>query len=137
MNNSEEFGVGTVLFNAGDKQNALDWDDSELIEHWDRTVEAYRNKYSKQPSVNKLPFHHQRSNRIQKKNLNGNKSIALNRKTNTNTSSVPPRNTNTEEMPSEVPSTSNQQDLSNLMMAWYYCGYYTGLYRAQQQASEQ
>lgn len=21
------------------------------------------------------------------------------------------------------------EDLSNLMMAWYYCGYYTGLYQ--------
>ncbi|CEP11622.1 hypothetical protein [Parasitella parasitica] len=41
--------VGTVIFTAGDaQQNADYWDDSELIAHWDKTVEAYRKQCSDQ-----------------------------------------------------------------------------------------
>ncbi|KAL9552996.1 hypothetical protein PS6_004158 [Mucor atramentarius] len=37
----EELAIGTVIFTAGDAK-ADYWDDSELIDHWDKTVEAYR-----------------------------------------------------------------------------------------------
>ncbi|KAI7903174.1 uncharacterized protein BX663DRAFT_507713 [Cokeromyces recurvatus] len=137
----EDFKVGTVLFNAGDKQNALDWDDSELIEHWDKTVEAYRNKYSKEKEIKQVPY----SNKIQKKHNLKNKSSTLNRK------SIPDKMpfyhenvSKNEDVKNEtnIPTSfqnstmSNEGDLSNLMMAWYYCGYYTGLYQAQQTSSK-
>ncbi|KAG2198685.1 hypothetical protein INT46_003261, partial [Mucor plumbeus] len=55
----EELTVGTVIFTAGDsKQQADYWDDSELIDHWDKTVEAYRKQYSNQadPSTINPPY---------------------------------------------------------------------------------
>ncbi|KAL9547139.1 hypothetical protein MBANPS3_006320 [Mucor bainieri] len=37
------------------------------------------------------------------------------------------------QLPAMPSGSDSQEDLSNLMMAWYYCGYYTGLYQGQQQ----
>lgn len=31
-------------------------------------------------------------------------------------------------------STAQNEDLKNIMMSWYYAGYYTGLYEGQQKA---
>ncbi|KAG1404525.1 hypothetical protein G6F58_010176 [Rhizopus delemar] len=38
--------VGTVIFSSGQTKHDEFWDDSELIEHWDKTVELYRTQYS-------------------------------------------------------------------------------------------
>ncbi|KAI9250099.1 hypothetical protein EDC94DRAFT_663735 [Helicostylum pulchrum] len=45
----DPFKIGTVLFSAGGN-NAKDvWDDSDLIDHWDRNIEVFRSRYSNQP----------------------------------------------------------------------------------------
>ncbi|KAK4509246.1 Aldo_ket_red domain-containing protein [Mucor velutinosus] len=145
----EELAIGTVIFTAGDaKQQADCWDDSELIDHWDRTVEAYRRQclgQSKSSTVD--PPYHQK--KISHKTKQGHiaKSKALPRKKilpaskpalrkdidtaihANDTTHVPPP----PQLPAMPGGSNNQEDLSNLMMAWYYCGYYTGLYQGQQQ----
>ncbi|KAG2196139.1 hypothetical protein INT47_006485 [Mucor saturninus] len=106
-NDDDPYKIGTVLFSSGDAKHSDVWDDSDLIDHWDRNVEAYRpvlRKKSEKVS----------SSKIQQTLPSSTKGSLL--------PSMPP-------MPS---MSSNQEDLSNLMMAWYYSGYYTGLYQAQQ-----
>ncbi|EIE85770.1 hypothetical protein RO3G_10480 [Rhizopus delemar RA 99-880] len=38
----DDVAVGTVIFSSGQTKYDEFWDDSELIEHWDKTVELYR-----------------------------------------------------------------------------------------------
>lgn len=33
-------------------------------------------------------------------------------------------------------TTAQDKDLKNLMMAWYYAGYYTGIYEGQKRATQ-
>ncbi|ORE10153.1 hypothetical protein BCV72DRAFT_200250 [Rhizopus microsporus var. microsporus] len=40
-----EIPTGTVLFAAGQMKHDEFWDDTELIEHWDKTVELYKVEY--------------------------------------------------------------------------------------------
>ncbi|KAI9261118.1 hypothetical protein BY458DRAFT_515890 [Sporodiniella umbellata] len=37
---------GTIIFTSGQNRKSDFWDDSELIDHWDKTVELYRNQLS-------------------------------------------------------------------------------------------
>ncbi|KAJ5238625.1 hypothetical protein N7468_003244 [Penicillium chermesinum] len=39
-------------------------------------------------------------------------------------------------MPQPVLASAQDENLKNLMMAWYYAGYYTGLYEGQQKANK-
>lgn len=150
----EELAIGTVIFTAGNaKQQADCWDDSELIDHWDRTVEAYRKQCLNQSKDSTLdPPYQQKKSRSHSKTQQGHitKSKPLLRKKMppaskpalrkgintdihaTHTTHVPPPSPQLPAMPTTSGS-DNQEDLSNLMMAWYYCGYYTGLYQGQQQ----
>ncbi|KAI7857956.1 hypothetical protein BDC45DRAFT_554535 [Circinella umbellata] len=142
--------VGDVIYSAGDSQNEEVWDDSELIEHWDTAMEEYR--LSQGISNDLPPFTSSRNEkdergkerRHQKKlkqdkpkkdNSNGNTSNndsfhppppppPLAQQFSTMSSSNRNNNNNT--------SNNNQadSDFSNLLMAWYYSGYYTGCYQA-------
>ncbi|OBZ84008.1 hypothetical protein A0J61_07949 [Choanephora cucurbitarum] len=44
----DELAIGTVLYTQGDAKHEDIWDDTELIEHWDRSIEAYRQMQSTQ-----------------------------------------------------------------------------------------
>ncbi|GAN01577.1 hypothetical protein MAM1_0009d01010 [Mucor ambiguus] len=143
----QELAIGTVIFTAGDaKQQADCWDDSELIDHWDKTVEAYRKQCLNQSedSTTDPPYHQKRishktnqghiakSKPLPRKKILPASKPALRKSIDTaihanDTANVaPPPSPPLPAMPS---GSQNQEDLSNLMMAWYYCGYYTGLYQ--------
>ncbi|KAI8643159.1 hypothetical protein BD408DRAFT_431720 [Parasitella parasitica] len=161
----DELAIGTVIFTAGDtKQQADYWDDSELIDHWDKTVEAYRKQSSSQTEqvATDPPYHKRkaeygygygnkfRQGHVTKKQPSLPKKIvqtsrpALRKEFESNArqqGSIPTTNTLTNAQGNYgcccniVKSHSeniNLDDLSNLMMAWYYCGYYTGLHQGQQ-----
>ncbi|CAO3609058.1 unnamed protein product [Mucor fragilis] len=55
----QELAIGTVIFTAGDAKQADYWDDSELIDHWDKTMEAYRKQCLDQSeqSTTDPPYH--------------------------------------------------------------------------------
>ncbi|KAF1797851.1 hypothetical protein V8B55DRAFT_1452068 [Mucor lusitanicus] len=154
IDQEEELAIGTVIFTAGDaKQQADYWDDSELIDHWDRTVETYRKQCLDQSEHSTLdPPYHQK--KISHKTKQGyvTKSKPSPRKkmlptsepalrkgidtaihANHTTNVPPPPPPPPPQLPAMPSGSDNQEDLSNLMMAWYYCGYYTGLYQGQQQ----
>ncbi|KAG1143010.1 hypothetical protein G6F37_008387 [Rhizopus arrhizus] len=94
--------VGTVIFSSGQTKHDEFWDDSELIEHWDKTVELYRTAF-KQPAED----HETNQDR-----------------------ETPVINSNFDSSFKTTSSGTEQDDFSNLIMAWYYAGYYTGLYQS-------
>ncbi|KAI8375454.1 hypothetical protein BD560DRAFT_392355 [Blakeslea trispora] len=103
----KELAIGTVLYTQGDAKHEDIWDDTELIEHWDRSIEAYRQMQSSQN--NQPPFQHKI---VKKTPMKKKKAPVLNK------------------IKSENKAAVLNQDFSNMVMAWYYSGYYTGLYQA-------
>ncbi|KAI8359869.1 hypothetical protein EDC96DRAFT_513468 [Choanephora cucurbitarum] len=97
----DELAIGTVLYTQGDAKHEDIWDDTELIEHWDRSIEAYRQMQSTQGNKQK--------HKVVKK-----------------TKRKPPMH----KPKPEYHATALDQDFSNMIMSWYYSGYYTGLYQA-------
>ncbi|KAI9357760.1 hypothetical protein BD770DRAFT_388273 [Pilaira anomala] len=154
----EPFKVGTVLFSAGDNKSSDVWDDSDLIDHWDRNIEIYRNRYSKQPQVvtEDPPFQQDRRHKVQAGNIkkpvlhkkqrqhgyqsqisNAHATSSKSKEAESSKQKIPIiEQTLSAAMPPMPPMPSNQDDLSNLIMAWYYCGYYTGLYQAQKKPQQ-
>ncbi|CAO0799872.1 unnamed protein product [Mucor circinelloides] len=142
----EELAIGTVIFTAGDAK-ADYWDDSELIDHWDKTVEAYRKQCLDQSEhlVTDPPYHQKKmshktkqghitkSKPAPRKNIQSTSHSALRKGTHTNTFAKAKEQHAPPHLPAMPTGSDNQEDLSNLMMAWYYCGYYTGLYQGQHQ----
>ncbi|KAI8882921.1 hypothetical protein K501DRAFT_285603 [Backusella circina FSU 941] len=105
--------VGTVLFSANDNKNNKDfWDDSELIEHWDRTVQQYRKSIDNKQK--------QKRKTILKK-----------------TTAKPVKQTKPIKQTETTPLMNGDDSLSNLIMSWYYAGYYTALYQSQQQQQQE
>lgn len=147
---SDPYKVGTVLFTAGDTKNDDAWDDSELIEHWDQNVEAFRKMYSsesREAEEEESPFRHTlrktNSGHISKKPVTRKtkkaplpKEVPYHDYYNTQSNSqqeIPPPAAASQSsfLPPMPPLPTSQEELSNLIMAWYYCGYYTGIYQAQ------
>ncbi|KAI8983634.1 hypothetical protein BDB01DRAFT_791541 [Pilobolus umbonatus] len=120
--------IGSVLFSAGDTLHEDEWDDTELIDHWDKNVEQYRRLYSKQSgSSTDPPF--QQSKKEQ--------SVGTNNAKKHKKAVREPERVNTQpKKPSPLHQHANrvspdEDNLSNLIMSWYYCGYYTGIYQVQ------
>ncbi|CAO3607769.1 unnamed protein product [Mucor hiemalis] len=146
---NDPYEIGTVLFSAGSSKNNDDWDDSELIEHWEQNVEAFRKMCSNENEEAEeadSPFRHNlrktNNGHISKKKpvARKTKQAALPKQepayhNNTQSNSQippsqcedqPPQSSFLPPMP-QLPT--SQEELSNLIMAWYYCGYYTGIYQ--------
>ncbi|KAF2184425.1 hypothetical protein K469DRAFT_579780 [Zopfia rhizophila CBS 207.26] len=51
--------------------------------------------------------------------------------------SVQPHNVAPAAMPQAILGTAQEENLKNLMMSWYYAGYYSGLYDRQQKAASE
>ncbi|RCI06223.1 hypothetical protein CU098_010531 [Rhizopus stolonifer] len=118
--------VGTLLYTQGDTKANM-WDDTELIEHWDRTVEAYRNQQSKEAP----PFQHAKKFLQKQKTIKKTTPAVKKNTTMHYNSNLQSDKKNLPEMKKTVADiTSNQDGFSNLVMSWYYAGYYTGLYMA-------
>ncbi|KAI7869604.1 uncharacterized protein EV154DRAFT_530702 [Mucor mucedo] len=138
-NDDDPYKIGTVLFSSGDAKHSDVWDDSDLIDHWDRNVEAYRRKYSSQvQSESASPPFQQNKRKTQEGHITKKQPVLRKKSEKVSSSKIQqtlPSSTKGSLLPSMPPMpsmSSNQEDLSNLMMAWYYSGYYTGLYQAQQ-----
>ncbi|KAJ5150621.1 uncharacterized protein N7500_010810 [Penicillium coprophilum] len=140
------------------------WDDSALVQSWDDAVEEYQHYWSihakgedvedalKEAEDTHMPpdVHHgdgelikaEEDDAIQPNNENV--SMTVDDQT---SESVPepsqPVDTNsavsapTIPMPHPVMANVQDESLKNLMMSWYYAGYYTGLHEGQQQASSE
>ncbi|KAE9977491.1 hypothetical protein BLS_001395 [Venturia inaequalis] len=57
--------------------------------------------------------------------------------TNTNEATQPPKTTGTTSIPQVLLNNVQDESLRNVMMSWYYAGYYTGLHEVQQNAKKQ
>ncbi|CEG69839.1 hypothetical protein RMATCC62417_05840 [Rhizopus microsporus] len=129
-----EIPTGTVLFAAGQMKHDEFWDDTELIEHWDKTVELYRSQYSNVKEktetetkgyeyimnvyISCLLYDRKRKKEALEEDIPKKKKVRHTTIKDTSKSS-----------PTET--TTAEGDLSNLIMAWYYAGYYTALYSKQ------
>ncbi|CEG69838.1 hypothetical protein RMATCC62417_05840 [Rhizopus microsporus] len=113
-----EIPTGTVLFAAGQMKHDEFWDDTELIEHWDKTVELYRSQYSNVKEKTETETKGKRKKEALEEDIPKKKKVRHTTIKDTSKSS-----------PTET--TTAEGDLSNLIMAWYYAGYYTALYSKQ------
>ncbi|KAI8967917.1 hypothetical protein BDF20DRAFT_897841 [Mycotypha africana] len=137
--NAEELEIGTVLYNAGDTKHSDYWDDSELIEHWDRTIDTYRKYYSKPRAEEeqKLPNFDRTKDKAQEGCVKKRKQMQKKKKS--NLAKLDPSAAQQQfvrQKQQYLPQTVEQdieKDISNLMMSWYYCGYYTGVYQEKRQ----
>ncbi|KAJ5373499.1 hypothetical protein N7517_005505 [Penicillium concentricum] len=139
------------------------WDDSALVQSWDDAVEEYQHYWSihaKGENVEDVlkeaedtgittAVHQGHSGRpkvaendaIQPGNENVSMTIDEQTSESAPEPSQPVEDSNpavsTPVIPMPHPVMANVQDesLKNLMMSWYYAGYYTGLHEGQQQAS--
>ncbi|KAJ5810991.1 hypothetical protein N7447_010507 [Penicillium robsamsonii] len=139
------------------------WDDSALVQSWDDAVEEYQHYWSihaKGENVEDIlkeaegtvvtpAVHHGDSERTKAaqddaiKPDDENISITIDEQTSKSAPepSQPVDGSNSAASTPVIPMphavTANVQDesLKNLMMSWYYAGYYTGLHEGQQQAS--
>ncbi|KAL4212021.1 hypothetical protein AB4K20DRAFT_1890056 [Rhizopus microsporus] len=113
-----EIPTGTVLFAAGQMKHDEFWDDTELIEHWDKTVELYRSQYSNVKEKAETETKGKRKKKALEEDIPKKKKV---------------RHTTIKDIsqPNPTKTTTAEEDLSNLIMAWYYAGYYTALYSEQ------
>ncbi|KXG52290.1 Survival motor neuron [Penicillium griseofulvum] len=139
------------------------WDDSALVQSWDDAVEEYQHYWSihaKGENVDDVlkkadntgitsPVHYGDSqdtkpaedDAIQPENEDV--SMTIDEQTSESAPEVPQpvgdsiSAVSTPAIPMPHPIIANVQDesLKNLMISWYYAGYYTGLHEGQQQAS--
>ncbi|CAO3582919.1 unnamed protein product [Absidia cylindrospora] len=118
--NDEDPYIGQVIYNSGGGKEDT-WDDSELIDYWDKAKEAYKKRQGQQ-TKKRAPFstdkRHEHKQHIEKR-------TPLKRKPPSRTLPpgipIPPRSTPT-------PQTNEDDSFTQMIMAWYYAGYYTGLY---------
>ncbi|ORZ13041.1 hypothetical protein BCR42DRAFT_70174 [Absidia repens] len=118
--NGEDPYIGQVIYNTGGGKGDA-WDDSELIDFWDKAKEAYKKRQDPQ-NKKTTPFstekRYKHKQRIEKR-------TSLKRKTPSPTlppkTPIPPRSPPT-------PQTNDNDSFTHMIMAWYYAGYYTGLY---------
>ncbi|KAJ5963417.1 Survival motor neuron, partial [Penicillium vulpinum] len=139
------------------------WDDSALVQSWDDAVEEYQHYWSihakgenvedvlkeAEDAVITPAVHHDDSEGIKPTEdgtvQSNNEDVSMIIDEQTSESAPQPSQpvtdgssgVSTAAMPMPHPIMANVQDesLKNLMMSWYYAGYYTGLHEGQQQAS--
>ncbi|KAI7866874.1 hypothetical protein BDF14DRAFT_1808737 [Spinellus fusiger] len=143
--------VGETIFTLGDGNRDDVWDDTELIAHWDSAMDEYKRQFG-ETKGSPPPFGNVKTKQLKQpkqskqlykssiaKNTEG---VSMKPKQKTSRGRPRPAQTPASVAASlPVPPTrteqrlfsaeEQQEDLSNLMMSWYYAGYYTGLYQAQ------
>ncbi|KAL0080835.1 hypothetical protein J3Q64DRAFT_1198236 [Phycomyces blakesleeanus] len=131
--------IGETIFTIGDGNREDVWDDTELIAHWDKEVDKYRAMFTKEKD-SPPPFGNSKTKeKRQKKIIKPIEKKKIKKRVNPETSSnrMPPNilkgvPTTPMSTPPCVAAHSEQnkdEDLTSLLMSWYYCGYYTGLYQ--------
>ncbi|OGE50462.1 hypothetical protein PENARI_c017G05052 [Penicillium arizonense] len=136
------------------------WDDSALLQSWDEAVEEYQLYHSihaKGENVEDALREAEESGLIVEGEIieaevevdaAENDAITANEDTSMNIDEPaqasqpvngPGPGVSTTTPPMPHPAMANVQDeaLKNLMMSWYYAGYYTGVYEGQQQATRE
>lgn len=147
-----------------DIQNRDVWDDSALIDTWDRAYAEYKRYHSIQAQGKRLEDMVTAEELAELKKEHGDvvedaKTVsepALNAKADQEAPAMLEADDKAEEeqsskaaetpgeshnaavlaaIPQAMLGTVKDENLKNLMMSWYYSGYYTGLYEGQQQAA--
>ncbi|KAJ6030124.1 hypothetical protein N7499_012542, partial [Penicillium canescens] len=136
------------------------WDDSALLQSWDEAVEEYQLYHSihaKGENVEDVLREAEESGLIvegeiieaevevdaaENDAITGNEDTSMNIDEPAQASQPvngPGPEVSTTAPPMPHPAMANVQDeaLKNLMMSWYYAGYYTGVYEGQQQAARE
>lgn len=137
---SKDIATGTILFSSGQSKNDDFWDDTDLIDHWDRTVELYRNQLSNkkgQTSTTKLSSKKREYEKVKGGYIKKQKYKQPVDRHDTNKQQKKTQDTNLNDRSRSQPNSlgTGQDDFSNLIMSWYYAGYYTALHSSSQSKS--